>query len=114
MKPDPIELIATALETFAQSLAAADNRATRIEQQLTDSALATEEIGSTLGSMAASLASLVAMQRTVSELVAGYATLERAIQDNTAIMQNFIQDTARLRASSQQLISEVRRKFADG
>lgn len=101
---DPIERIALALEAFDQRLSAIDTRFVRVEGHLADDAQATDETAKAITRIDESM-------RRVQELC---VALDAKMDEHITVMQNFIAETHRLRTSSQQLISEVRRKEANG
>ena len=97
---DPIERIAVAFEAFDQRLSAIDNRFTRMEGHLADDAQATDETSQAVANLAGSMRQ---MQLAIVEIA-------DEMKRNNDIIQNFITETQRLRTSSQQLISEVRKR----
>lgn len=106
---DPIERIAVALEAFDQRLSAIDTRFVRVEGHLADDAQATEETAVAIAKMADSVSRMAVSLEKLQEL---YVALDEKTDQHVAVMQNFITETQRLRTSSQQLISEIRRKGA--
>lgn len=102
MKPDATERIAVALEALDQRLSSMDVRFVRVEGHLADAARAGDE-------GARAIESLTTSMRTVQEAIVALAD---KLEQHTDVMQNFITETQRLRTTSQQLISEVRRKGA--
>lgn len=96
-----VEKVATCLEAFDQRLSAIDQRFVHIEGHLADAAHAGDETSISVANLADS------MKKVQQAIV----DLGDALDRNTAIMQNFVTETQRLRTSSQQLLSEVRRKL---
>ncbi len=88
-----VEKVAVCLEAFDQRLSAIDGRFVRLESHLADDAQATEESAKSL--------------QKLQEL---YLSIDDRLEQLTAMLGNYVQETKRLRVESQQLISEVRRK----
>ena len=92
-----LERVAVCLEAFDQRLSAIDQRFVRVEGHLADDATATEEGAKSL--------------QKLQEL---YVSIDDRLEQLVAMVGNYVQETQRLRTSSQQLISEIRRKPANG
>lgn len=97
MTKSALSRVAISLEAFDQRLSAIDTRFIRVEGHLADAAQATDEAAKSL--------------QKLQEL---YMSIDDRLEQLVAMVGNYVAETQRLRTSSQQLISEVRKKVVDG
>jgi uncharacterized tellurite resistance protein B-like protein len=91
---DPIEAIARALEAFDSRLATIELRFVAVEGHLADAAHHADEHSKSL--------------KSIQE---GFVAMDGKLDNNIAIMQNYIKETRALREVTRNLHSEVREKL---
>jgi len=91
---DPIEAIAQALEAFDNRLAAMELRFVAVEGHLADAARHADE-----------------QSKSLKSIQEGFVAMDGKLDDNIAIMQNYINETRTLRDVTRSLHSEVREKL---
>lgn len=94
MTPEQLETVAQLAESFDKRISDIDTRFVAVEGHLADGARYGEEQAKSL--------------QRLQEL---YVSIDRKLEDLTAMIGNYVDETRGLRRTSQQLISEVREKL---
>ena len=94
MTPEQLETVAQLAESFDKRISDIDKRFVAVEGHLAEGARHAEEHSKSLQSL--------------QEL---YVAIDRKLEDLTAMLGNYVEETRGLRRSSNQLISEVRGKL---
>ena len=103
MTPEQLETVAELAESFDKRISDIDARFVTIEGHIADGAKAADEHSKELTNLGDSYKKLADL----------YVSMDKRFEDMVTTIQNYVSETAGLRQSARQLISEVREKLKD-